>query len=492
MNRGPAVCAVDVGTSAVRAAVVAPDGRQLRSVRRERPARERGPLFDAEHLWADVTAALRDLTGSTVGLEIRSVCFAAHIGQVLVDDSGKPVVEAGSWADTRGAATVAAGWVDVAAALQRAGRSAVTGGAVPLLSFLRTQQPDVYGRVRWVLAPKDFLVLRLTGVTATDATSAAYTFGSDVRLRRWDEDLLAPGGLALARFPPQHLATDMVGRVTAAGAAATGLPEGVPVAVGGPDGTVGASAVVGDRVGAVVDVAGTTDVLLRVIPRPEDAVQGTVLNPYLTRDLWSCGGATGMTGGAVAQWSHLLGFRDAAAAVGQWCRDAASLRPGADGLRISPLLTGSRFPDWNPHDTGLVWGMTERHTSSHFLQALHEACAYVARQAVDVLMRGDDPGAPVALAGGTARSPELAQLRADVLGRPILAIADADVSLRGAGLIALVAAGFYDSLVAAQAVAGPGLTPYAPDPERASSYARLFTDWLEGRQAITALSDERE
>ncbi|WP_405623491.1 hypothetical protein [Streptomyces sp. NBC_00076] len=49
----------------------------------------------------------------------------------------------------------------------------------------------------------------------------------------------------------------------------------------------------GSRPGAVVDVAGTTDVLTRVIASPDERPEAAVLNPYLVP---TCGRAAGQLG----------------------------------------------------------------------------------------------------------------------------------------------------------------------------------------------------
>ncbi|MFD5583508.1 FGGY-family carbohydrate kinase [Streptomyces sp. NPDC127063] len=478
------VCAVDVGTSAVRAALVAPDGRRLLQTSSRRGADEGTETFDAERLWDDLCGVLRHVTDHTARQRLRCLAVAGHVGQVLVDGEGRPVGRAGGWADSRGVREVTAAWSDPAF-LRLTGRPAVTGGAVPLLHWLKDTDPSQHQRVRWALAPKDFLVLRLTGEAATDMTSAAYTLGSDVTRRAWDPGLLAAAGKGPQHFPEQHAATDVVGAVTASSARTTGLPEGLPVAAGGPDGTVGAAAVAGSVPHAVVDVAGTTDVLTRVIASPHDRPPAAVLNPYLTPGLWTCGGATGMTGGALAYWARLLGLGDPATAVKRLGPALGAVPAGSDGLSMSPLLTGSRFPGWNQTERGGLWGLGEHHGTAHVLHAAQEAAAYVVRQAVDTLLSDDAPDTPVVLAGGPSRSPELAQLRADVLGRPVHAGSEPDASLRGAALLALVAAGLEPSLEAAQAHTEPGLRRFTPRAEIAARYEELYRQWLAAKDCWT-------
>ncbi|AOS63399.1 xylulokinase [Actinoalloteichus hymeniacidonis] len=489
MDARPVVCAVDVGTSAVRAAVVTADGRVLRQARRERPPGQGAVTFDALRLWADLQIVLRTLfaegtEGDAASEDLRALAVAGHIGTVALDDTGEPVAPGGGWADTAGADEVTQGWADPAVALYRAGRPVVTGGAVPALRALRRTDPRAHQRIRCVSSPKDFLVGRLTGVAATDHTSAAYTLGSDVHRRTWSAELIAAADLDPTCFPPQHAATDLVGHVHADAARRTGLPEGLPVACGGPDGTVGAAAVLGSRTGAVVDVAGSTDVLTRILTDPAEAAgRAGVLNPYLDGAHWSLGGATGMTGAGVAHWTALLGLGDPATATAELGAAYDDIPPGCDGLALVPLVTGSRFPDWQPAERGALWGMHERHGPAHVVRAAQEAAAYVVRSAVEAL-GGTDDGVPVLLAGGTAKSPSLTQLRADVLGRPLSVCVEADVSLRGAALLATVAAGLHPDLRSAQAAMAPRLTGVEPDPERSHRYDELYRRWQRTRQAV--------
>jgi xylulokinase len=473
------VCAVDVGTSAIRAALVTPAGQRLVEARKQRSPGEGARTFDAERLWDGLCEVLHRIATGAAASRLRCLAIAGHVGQVLVDEHSRPVGMAGGWADSRGVREVAATWTGPATALRVTGRPAVTGGAVPLLHWLQHKEPAMHLRTRWALAPKDFLVLRLTGEAATDMTSAAYTLGSDVTRRAWDPALLALAGKEPHHFPPQHAATDIVGAVTPAAAGTTSLPAGLPVAAGGPDGTVGAAAVAGCQAGIVVDVAGTTDVLTRVITSPGERPAAAVLNPSLTRDLWTCGGATGMTGGALAHWVRLLGLGEPATALQKLDPALRAIPPGSDGLAMSPLLTGSRFPGWNPDERGRLWGLGEHHTPAHVMHAAQEAASYVVRQAVDILITDHTRDTPVLLAGGPSRSPALAQLRADILGRPVHASTEADATLHGAALLALVAAGLETSLSAAQARTAPPLRPYIPRPPIAARYDQLYRQWLQ-------------
>jgi sugar (pentulose or hexulose) kinase len=478
-TKPPCVLAVDVGSSAVRAALIGEGGQSIAAHRIERTDAHSGLTFDAEALWHDVAqsiAALQARQGATVvGLGV-----AAHIGTVPVTASLEPTGQAAGWASHAGSGLFAAGIeANAARTLASLGRPAVTGGALPALVSLRHTDAAQYSRVRHVLSPKDFIVARLTGTVITDATSAAYTLASIVAERSWSTALIESFGVDPGMFPRQVAATDVVGGLKADMADRLNLAPGTPVIAGGPDGTVGATLVLGTNRGAVADIAGTTDVLVRLIDNPLSAAEPAVVNPYTSGPYWTTGGPTGMTGGAAAHWASLMSFDSASRALEELESQLGSIPPGSDGLVISPLLSGSRFPRWNPAERGEVHGMTAEHSQAHLLHAAQEGAAYVVREGIDCLSeRHDDQ---VILAGGAARSPRLAQMRADVLGRQVAVSRVPDASLLGTALLTLLGTGLvHDIDDAARQLRGP-LLLIDPNPARAARYEELYQSWLSGQ-----------
>jgi sugar (pentulose or hexulose) kinase len=338
--------------------------------------------------------------------------------------------------------------------------------------------PEGMASLGTVFAPKDYVNLMLTGVHATDPTSAAYTLALDVRRRRWDEELLAVTRAGRWVLPDLAGATDVVGRVLPEAARTTGLPAGIPVATGGPDGTVGAAAILGTDTDCIGDIAGTTDVVVRVVPAPDPAPAGVVVNPYLADGLWSQGGPTGMTGGGATYWLQMLGQDPAELLL----EALTTVGPGSDGLRALPHLTGSRFPVWQPEERGWLAGLSPRHRPGHIVRAVHEGAAFAVREALDIL----DPGsmAPVLLAGGVAKSEGLIRLRADVTGRRTLTRTAPDASLLGAARIAQLAIGIHDSWPAAVASGPPVGSPVEPAVAAVKTYQEEYDDWRTLRSAI--------
>lgn len=281
----------------------------------------------------------------------------------------------------------------------------------------------------------------------------------------------------VSRFPPPVAGDAVVGEVVASASAATELPAGIVVVAGGPDGTVGTAAIAGTADDVVVDLAGTTDVVTRVTRMLLDPPASAVLNPYVTSNTWSYGGPTGMTGSAVSYMSHLLGLGDVEAAMTagalQW--DGAGV--GSAGLLVAPSLSGERFPRWRHDRAAAVIGLRERHTPMHLLRATQEAAAFTVREGVDLLAGPRDQAVAVVLAGGVSRSGLLAQLRADVLGRPILVCREPDVTLLGAIALASVGAGLYASVDEATATISLVLDRVDSDPPTSAGYDEVYARW---------------
>ncbi|GAA5159038.1 xylulokinase [Amycolatopsis dongchuanensis] len=459
------VAAVDVGTSAVRAAIVRADGRTIAHARVERTSSVGGELYDPDALVAEVNAALRAVADAPAP---DAVVVSAHIGAVVVDADARPIVPGGGWADRRGLDALLAAPDALRARIRAAsGRPQLTGGALALLLSLTG---DERRRARAVLSPKDHLVAALTDELATDTIDAAYTLASDGATGRWCEDVIAELGLDPGLFPPQLAPTATVGGLTAAAAAATGLPAGTPVLSGGPDGSVGIALLLGTSSEAVADVAGTTDVVGRLLPGDRgtaDVGAGVVLNPSALPGRVVAGGATGLTGGAVAHWRGLVG------AVADDVLDAVP--PGADGLRVLPAMTGERFPRWRSDAAGGLAGQRPSHGPAHLLRAAQEAAAFTVREGIDVL----DPGGelPVVFAGGSARSEAVARLRADVWGRPVRVAGDPDVTLRGAAALGLVGVGLLADLDEARRRLLGEDRVVMPDPARTRRYRDVYEEW---------------
>jgi sugar (pentulose or hexulose) kinase len=228
-----------------------------------------------------------------------------------------------------------------------------------------------------------------------------------------------------------------------------------------------------------VDVAGTTDVLLHTTARPvADEARRSVLNAYLLAGLWTVGGPTGMTGGAVAWLSTLLGYESVERAYAELGDAAAALEPGAGGVTFRPALTGERFPTWSSGSTGAVSGLRPSHTAAHLLRAAEEGAAFTVRRGLEVLAElGVEAGA-VRVSGGSSRRTEAMQLRADVWRRPVIGVSGHESTTMGAAIAAAACGGVHASV--GEAVEAMVALDGAIEPRAgvADAYDEAYARWL--------------
>jgi xylulokinase len=267
---------VDVGTTGTRAVVVDADGVVVAS------ATEAHAPFASQHSgWAEqdpadwwracviaVRAALSQ-AGDAEAIEAVGLSGQMH-GAVLVDDDDEVLRPALIWSDQRTDA-------QCRALVERLGEDvlieltsnpALTAFTLPKLMWVREHEPEIWARVRTVLLPKDYARLRLTGGHATDVADASGTLLFDVANRRWSAQMLDATEIAESLLPRVHESPEVAGRISAAGAAATGLSEGTPVVAGAGDQAAGAIGMGVVRPGVVSATIGTSGVVFAATDAP--------------------------------------------------------------------------------------------------------------------------------------------------------------------------------------------------------------------------------
>jgi xylulokinase len=474
----PAVLAVDAGSSSVRASLVdLAEGNVLSTGSVATPSC--GPELDLEELWADLVGVVGELDRDAA--DLRAVAVAAQLGTVLADDRGRAVGPALLWGDQRAAADA-----ERLAESLPSGAAGVVGrrmtAELPIAKVRRLarEEPAVLGRARWMLSLKDALVQRLTGRIATDETHASYSGLFDVRRRRWAADLAAAAKFDPHLLPPVWPATSQIGKVAEDAAAELGVAAGVPVALGGPDGTVGAVGAGAVRAGVTVDVAGTTDVLLHALDKPlMDPSARLVVNAHAAPGTWTAGGPTGLTGGAVEWTARLLRFASVGDAYTALGREIEALRPGSDGPLFLTALGGSRFPTWRSHESGLLARLRPSHGPAHIIRAAQEGAAFTVAEGLDALRQLGASLDEVVVVGGAAARPSTLQLRADAWNLPVVTVSNREATTIGVAMIAGVAGGVFADLEVAERVLVRRAARYEPDASSSVTLADARRLWRE-------------
>lgn len=370
------------------------------------PASEQDPVA----WWEALCDAARQLDLSDVVAV--SVDGQGH-GLVVLDAEGTPIRPAKLWNDT----TTSAEARELVSRLgadewaRRTGVVPIAAITISKLLWLKRHEPGSLARSAHVLLPPDYLTYRLAGVFVTDRSEGSGSGYLDAAGTAWDFDLLAlvDGDLPWPQMLPRIAApTELVGRVTRAAAAATGLPQGALVGPGANDQPVSALAlgIVDEEVIISLGTSGTVSVRSAVpVVDPTGAVQSVADADGAFRPLVCTQNATRVTDA----FARLLGvsYDDLA----HLALDA----PGDGGRPIlQPFLDGERTPD-RPRSTGVLSGLRGDVSREQVARAAFEGVLCGLLEGLDRLWSvGCPAGGRIVLTGGGSRSAAYRQLLADL------------------------------------------------------------------------------
>lgn len=455
---------IDVGTTAVKAALFDMKGNVIRRFGEGYPTARPAPGHveqDPAH-WMDLVLRALSVLGEGQAISAVGLCSQVNT-HVFVGHDGAPLMPALTWQDTRCAGEAAAldsqlgsqekiGWwgaplpVDASHVLSRMARVARVA-------------PDLWQRTRFVMAPKDYCIFRLTGAAVADPMT---NFGIlDQSLSLIDPLLaLVPG--ARERLPAIAGFTHVAGRI------APGLPcAGVPVVTGAMDAWSGLLGAGVAEEGQGLYLSGTSEIL-GLVSHQRNPVPGVIAFAECEGIVLHAGPT--QSGGASVEWIARLLGRSAA--------EISALAATADPRHVPlflPHLEGERAPLWDPQARGSFTGLTPKAAAPELALAVLEGVAYSARLVFDSLVKSGGREADVIHhAGGGASSDLWCQLRADVLGKPLKRTAMRDAGVLGAALTAGVGAGVFSSLPEAVRHFVQFDASFTPRPEEAARHAHRF------------------
>jgi sugar (pentulose or hexulose) kinase len=275
---GAVLLGLDVGTTAVKAAVLDQHLREVGHGRAPTPWRRvpTGAELSADELLAAAIAAAREALAAVGGRPVAGIGVAsmAETG-VLLDGSGRPAVPSIAWHDSRGEAEAARLAADLGDGFgARVGLPPSSVCTLAKYRWMRDHWPEARRGERW-LNVAEWIVLGLGGDPAAELSLASRTGFYDLHARRpWND------ALAWADAPP-GLMPDAVAAGTAMGRCDGGL-EGARDAVltvGGHDHLAAAVGAGAASEGDVLDSCGTAEAYVQAsAPLAEDAVGNAVAN----------------------------------------------------------------------------------------------------------------------------------------------------------------------------------------------------------------------
>lgn len=504
---GQCLIGIDVGTSGVKVLAVAGDGALIAS------AVEEYPLYtpqagwteqDPSDWWDGTLKALRRVVPACRDRVVAAVGLSGQMhGMVALDENLQVIRRAILWNDQRTGrqcrelTELAGGPEGLLAMTNNQMLTGYTGGKI---RWLQQTEPENFKRTRLILNPKDYIRLLLTGAILTEVSDASGTGFFDVRAGTWSGEFLRLAGLPADLFPPVVESTDCAGRISAAAAAATGLPADTPVSGGGGDAvisTTGLGLIKPGRIGVTLGTSGVVAMgLPAFMPNPQGSLQvfrGNAPGTFTAMGVTlAAAGSYHWFRRALGQYEQAEAARQGQSAFQLLDRAAAATPPGADGLIFLPYLTGERCPIHDEKARGAFIGLTSLHEKGHFARAVMEGVACSLRQVYELIVGSNKSwmeSGEVVLAGGGAVSPLWRQIFADCFQLPVRTVyGSAEGGSFGAALVAGVTAGIWPDLAAAVSLVRPESETW-PVAGRRSIYDEQYRRYVSLYPALKTVFD---
>ena len=468
-----------------------------------------GAEQDTEEWWAALCSTTRKLfeDSDIRPGDIEGMAFCSQMqGVVLVDENGTALRRPMNYMDKRGVREfeecMGSGIIKVSGcSLYKLVRNLIvnyagsTSAKDPVWKYkwVEKNEPDIFRKTYKWLDIGDYLTARCTGRIVRTADTAFATFLYDTRKGRegWNKGLLDMYKVDPRHMPDIIACTDIAGTLTESAAKDLGLVPGIPVFGGGGDTSfvnIGAGCTKPGDTHIYVGTSGWVSAFLDH--------QTVDLNAMITGVLSAVPGyfnyyAELETAGKCFNWvmDHL-----ALDEVGVYLdrvlitdvehkymslydylsEEVGKVPPGANGVIFTPWLHGNRCPFEDANAAGMFFNIRVETGKRDMLRAVLEGICYHLRWLLECEERKVKTSDTIRFVGGGALSPVTCQMLADITGRKIETVRNAQ-EVGAVGTAIVVAAGIKgaDVLELSKKLVKPERV-YIPDPENKEVYERNY------------------
>jgi xylulokinase len=436
------ILVIDLGTQSLRGTLFSQSGQKCWSAIYPVDSDIDGDRYEQDpHQWSELLQRVLDEVEQKPATIVMTAPLA---GLVCIDSSGHVLHPAIMYADRRSAPYVEA--VEKCTSFdsvgQETGLRPYVSDPLPQMLWLKHHRPEVYKQSAHILDATGFLNWQLTGQPTLDYYTA---------MRCYNQHVIAELGLDATKL----------GRRTQLGER-IGDWQGVPVVAATYDSKC---AYIGSGIqqpGDALDISGTvTSFGVVTDQRVIDPLRRIYSVPL--QDQWLVRGSTAMSGG-ILEWARreLIdgSFEEFDALVNL-------AQPGAGGVIFLPYLAGERAPLWNPHAAGSFQGITLATRRAELARAVYEGLSFALRHIIQVIHEHNIAIKDIRLAGGLSQNDTLNQIKADVLGIPLLKLQDYELTSLGAARIAN------------NSIAPPSpAQQFTPNPQNTLHYDECFDNYL--------------
>lgn len=462
------VIGYDVGTTGFKAAIYDITDEDIRLISDEidsyplRMLPNGGAEQDPDDWWRAMcrtTRRLIDKTGITAKEIEGLACCSQCCTLVLIDERGSPLRPAMSIMDTRAqeqfrnefCSGLKVGGFNTGKLLKFLRKTSVAPASskdtVYKYLWVRDNEPELFERTYKWLDTKEYLNAKATGYIAASRDDAFMTFLYDTDAHAWCDELCGIMGVRRDHLPDLCESTSIIGGLTADAASDLGLEEGTPVISGGTDVSL-------CQIGSGALLPGDTNICSGTSGWVSTCAERKLL------DLKNCIATIASadpdtflyvadceTAGKCMEWGLERLDKTPLHTFDDMLKSIRDVPAGSNGVLFSPWMHGNRCPFEDANARGLFFNIdVDNHTGDLIKSVIEGVCMHMRwlLEASETLLKTN----PVLrFSGGSALSPEVCQILADVTGRAIEVPVDPrQAGTYGAAATIAVAFGLADSI----------------------------------------------
>ncbi|NSW51915.1 MAG: carbohydrate kinase [Anaerolineae bacterium] len=488
------ILTIDHGTQSIRALLFTPNGTLLAKYQvKIQPYVSPQPGWaeqNPEYFWGKVCEACRGLLSSP-GVDASSIIGLSITTQrstlLNLDKNGNPLRPVIHWLDQRIATQfkpVKGLWGLVFDLI----------GMRDTINYFQSQaeanwilenQPEIWDKTDKFVFLSAYLIQKLSGNLVDSVASQVGYIPFDYKKHQWcspgDWKWLALPQLRREQLPDLVQPGTIMGQVTRSAAAATGIPEGIPIIAAAADKacevlgsgcTSPETACLSFGTTATINTTLTryVEVIPLVPPYPSAVPQAYSLEIQIFRGYW-------MVEWFKREFAHeetrLALERNIQAE--QLFDELINAAPaGSMGLMLQPFWSpGVKVP--GPEAKGSIIGFGDVHTRSHLYRAIIEGLGYALREGMErTINRTRVPITSLVIAGGGSQSNAAMQVTADIFGLPTSRPSIYEASGLGAAIDAAVGLGVHPDFPSAVKAMTSIRDTISPNPENHKIYDDLY------------------
>jgi xylulokinase len=335
------------------------------------------------------------------------------------------------------------------------------------LMWWQKYHPEIMAKAKYFLGWHDFLSFRISGLIATDQSTASRYLVYDLNNLDWSQERISEFGVDSDLLPEVLPWPSVIGEIKSEVAEEWGISPRVKLTMGGHDVNCAAVGAGVTESGTACLISGSYENLLvmtKAAPTSNMLLKGLSVMPHPGEAGYSAL-AVCPTGNAVLNWARDLVGISIEEVEEHLSKEVLEPSP----VLAVPYLSGSMtYWEGGRKSKGSLVGLTLASSKTDIVQSFMESIAYDHVNTLSLLAEEGVPVTSIRAVGGGSRSVWWTQVKSDLTNRPIEVVKTEEAGTLGAAILAGAAIGLYKDLEAVSKSFSGTSKVYEPNPDRAN------------------------